>query len=223
MEAKFFDSLYGGDSCKGIKLCMGIAEGDFWARSAGAQLLYKGENIDDADFEHLEGAANIGEDFVVSAGQANTRFFYIVRRANCCGAEEKTLNAAVKVEFDSHGSLIEQGCNKIINVSAHQVGTDKISLRWFYQTINQVKRIGGFAVFSDNGSGIIDFQNPAGTVEYTGRKFYQFVTGSLSGNHYRFCIRATAGDDLSGEFKDEIRIAVSRQRPERVELICQIL
>jgi len=42
MEAKFFDSLNGGDSAKGIKLCMGITDGDFWTRTEGAAVLYKG-------------------------------------------------------------------------------------------------------------------------------------------------------------------------------------
>lgn len=223
MEAKYFDSLYGGDSCKGIKLCMGIAEGDFWTRSAGVQLLYKGENIDDADFKHFEGVANIGENFEVLARQANTRFIYIVRRTNCCGFEEKTINAAIIIEFDNQGNLIEQGCNKIINVSACQVEGDKISLRWFYQAINQAKKIDGFAVFSDNGSGIIDFQNPIGMVEYSGRKFYQFVTNPLSENRYRFCIRAVAKDNSQNDFRDEIKNEINRQRPDRVELTCQIL
>ena len=54
MDAKFFDSLFDGDSPNGIKLCMGITGGDFWAREAGCQNLYRGASIDVIDFDTVE-------------------------------------------------------------------------------------------------------------------------------------------------------------------------
>jgi hypothetical protein len=52
MEAKFFDSLYEGDSPHGIKLGMGLTGGDFWPRIAGCQVLYRGHGIDRIDFSN---------------------------------------------------------------------------------------------------------------------------------------------------------------------------
>ncbi|HBG27492.1 MAG: hypothetical protein A2Y10_02865 [Planctomycetes bacterium GWF2_41_51] len=223
MEAKFFDSIYGGDSANGVKLCMGITDGDFWARPTGVQVLYKGTEIDNVDFRAIVDSANIAEDnFEIICGQPLSRFLYIVRRVNCCGIEEKTVNAVLRVEFDSQGNLIEYGCNKIIDVSAHQADGDKVSLRWFYHAIHQAKKIKSFFIYSDNGNGTIDYQDPIGIVEYTGCKFYQFITNSLSGNHYKFCIRAVADDSVS-EFYNEIKIGLNRQSPNEVQLICQTM
>jgi len=224
METKFYDSLYGGDSANGVKLCLGISDGDFWTRHEGTQLLYKGQTIDDVDFERIEDVSNINGQFEVAGGGALSRLIYVVRRTNCCGIEEKTINAAIRIEFDGLGNLVEYGCNKIIDVSAEQVDGDKIKLRWFYHVISQAKRIKSFSVFGDNGSGTIDYQNQIGTVEYCGRKFYQFVTDSLTDDNYRFCIRAVAEDDSENQFNGEIKIWLNKQSPDGIGLIiCQTL
>jgi hypothetical protein len=106
MEMKFFDSLSIGDSANGVKLCMGLTEGDFWARPAGAQLLYKGQDDNNIDFGRIAASSNINNNFEVASGQPLSRHLYVARRVNCCGMEEQTLSAAVKVEFDSLGNLI---------------------------------------------------------------------------------------------------------------------
>ncbi len=222
METKFFDSLHNGDSANGVALCMGITDGDFWAMVGGAQVLYKGQSIDDVDFERIEDAANVNEKFSIAGGGASSRTYYIVRRVNCCGYEEKTVNAVIRVEFDSLGNLVENGCNKIIDVSAQQIDNGKIKLRWFYQVINQSKKIKSFSIFTDNGTGTIDYQTPIASVEYAGRKFYQFVTDVLTGDYYRFCIRAVAQDDSENQFNGEVKIWLNKQSPDGIGvIICQ--
>ncbi len=106
MEAKFFDSLYGGDSANGVKLCMGLSDGDFWARPAGVQLLYKGQDSIDIDFGRIAGVSNINNNIEAASGQPLSRWLYVARRVNCCGMEEQTLLAAVRVAFDGSGNLI---------------------------------------------------------------------------------------------------------------------
>ena len=107
MEAKFLDSLYIGDSANGIKLCMGLTDGDFWGRPAGVQLLYKGQDSNNINFGRIEAASNINnKNFELSSGQPLSLWLYVVRRVNCCGMEEQTLSAAVMAVFDSLGNLI---------------------------------------------------------------------------------------------------------------------
>jgi hypothetical protein len=224
MDMKFFDSLCGGDSVKGVKLCLGLTEGDFWARQAGVQILYKGQSIDDVDFYDFHDVSNVHGQFELAGGQPLSRLFFVVRRTNCCGIEDKTINAALRVDFDSQGNLIQNGCNKIIDVSAQQVEGDKVKLMWFYHGINQSKMICKFQIYSDGGSGTIDFQNSIGTVEYTGRKFYQFLTPELNHDCYRFCIRAAAKETAGNEFCGEIKIWLTRQSPDGIGLIiCQTI
>jgi hypothetical protein len=218
MEAKFFDSLYNGDSAKGVVLCMGITDGDFWTRSAGAQILYKGQSADEIDFNTIQGVANVNEKFQITGGGASSTTYYIVRRVNCCGYEEKTFNAVIRAEFDDLGNLIEQVNNKIINLSAQQVESQKIKFRWFYQVINQAQKIDKFNIYSDNATGTIDYETPIGIVEYTGRKFYQFITGTLTGSDYIFCIRAAENNNFNGQ----VKIQINRQSPESIGVvICQ--
>jgi hypothetical protein len=222
MDTKFFDSLFGGDSANGAKLCMGLTEGDFWARPAGVQLLYQGQD-DNVDFDRITAVSEIDEGVLeISAGQSLSSFLYVVRRVNCCGAEEKTLGAAVRVEFDSLGNLIERSCNKVFIIAAKQVAGDRILLKWFYQLIHQSKKINTFKIYYDNGTGTIDYQNPIGSVNYIGRKFYQFITGQLSGDSYKFCIRAAAEDNSDDNFTGQIKIELNKQSPDGISiLICQ--
>ncbi len=222
MEAKFFDSLFGGDSANGVKLCMGITGGDFWARPGGVQLLYAGQD-DDVDFGRIAASSNIDNDSIeVASGQPLTGRLYVARRANCCGIEEQTLSAAVRAEFDDLGNLVEQSCNKIFTVFAKQIDKSKILLKWFYQPIHQFRKIDKFEIYYDNATGTIDYQNPIGSVNYTGRKFYQFVTGQLVEDSYKFCIRALAADDSDDGFTGQMNIQFNRQSPDGVSiLICQ--
>jgi hypothetical protein len=216
MDTKFYDSLFGGDSANGAKLCMGLTEGDFWTRSAGAQLLYQGQD-NDIDFDTIIAVSEIDSDvFEISAGQPLSSFLYVVRRVNCCGAEEKTLCAAVRVEFDSLGSLIERSCNKVFIITAKQVDGDRILLEWFYQPIHQAKKISKFKIYSDNSTGTIDYQNPIGSINYIGRKFYQFITSELSGDNYKFCIRAAAEGNCDDNFTGQIIVQLNGQRPDGI-------
>lgn len=220
MEAKFFNSLFGGDSASGLKLCMGLTEGDFWARPAGLQVLYRGQSDSNIDFERIIAASDLDNDtFEILAGQPLSRSIYVVRRINCCGIEEKTLSAATKVEFDGQGNLVERSCNKVFMVTAEQIEGSKVLLKWFYQPIHQIKKINGFKIYGDNGTGQINYQNQIGSINYLGRKFYQFVTNALSNDSYKFCIRTVAGDASDDGFAGQVTIQLGRQKPDNVSIL----
>jgi hypothetical protein len=220
MEANFFASLFGGDSANGTKLCMGLTEGDFWSRPAGVQLLYKGQNSDDIDFCRIVTALNVDDDvFEIPSGQSLSRWLYVARRVNCCGVEEKTLCAAVMVELDSLGNLVERSCNKVFMVDAEQITGNRILLKWFYQPIHQAKKISRFKIYYDNGTGVIDYQNTISRLNYAGRKFYEFISNELSGSDYKFCIRAAAADNSDDDFTGQIIIQLNRQRPDNISIL----
>lgn len=223
MEKKFMDGVNNGDSGKGVKLCLGLTDGDFWTRINGTQFLYKGEDLDEIDFSSFADIRSIGEKFEIKAGQCNEKWLGLVRRANCCGIEEKTVNAGISIRFDENGNQLNYSCNKIINSFAEQIDREKVLLRWFYLVLNQAKKISRFNIYSDNGTGTINLQNPICSVEYTGRKFYQFTAGNLTAERYLFCIKAVAEDGSMEDGDGVLKVGINKQNPDGgLWLLCQI-
>lgn len=111
---------------------------------------------------------------------------------------------------------MEQSCNKIFLVAAEQTQGNRVCLKWFYQPINQVKQPSRFEVFFDDGTGVIDEQNPIGRLKYSGRKFYQFTSITLSQDNYIFCIKAVAADGSFGDSSGKIIIQLNRRTPDGI-------
>lgn len=217
MDAKFFDSLYEGDSANGVKLCLGLTGGDFWARISGCQNLYRGPNAHDVDFDTLLMVAGINEESLtvpIFAGhEADRSYVYVLRRANICGYEEHTFAAAVKVSFDGQGNLIEPGCNDIFALTARQIAGPKVRLVWYYFPIGQRSEPVSFNIYWDSGTGQIDYETELGSVDYAGPRYYGFDTGVLGEDSYKFCVRGLMengeeNDDL-GTVRIQIRDVVS--------------
>jgi len=223
MDGKFFDSLYEGDSANGVKLCMGLTGGDFWARIDGCQNLYRGLSMEAIDFDNVL-AVNEIFDCTISPPvwlehNSSETYFYVVRRANCCGVEEHSFGGSVKVSFDSGGDLTEPGCNSVFSVKALQVFGNKVLLIWFYQPIDQGARPSCFRIYTDDGGGEIDYENTAAVIDYIGRRFYSWQSGALNGDKYLFCIRAVSTEGVEDDFLGKIKIHLNRTKPEGVEIL----
>ena len=223
MDAKFFDSLFEGDSPNGVKLGMGLTGGDFWPRPAGCQNLYRGRSMESIDFTNVLAVADIAEGVIGPPGwlehQAATTYFYVIRRANSYGAEERSLGAAVKITLDSNGDLSKPRCNNVFSVRARQKQGNKVELVWFYWPIEQKAACDCFKVYWDNGTGQIDYENAAGQIEYVGRQFYTFQSGPVSGEKYLFCIRALTKAGLEDGFLGQIKIQLNTTKPEAIEVL----
>ena len=223
MDTKFFDSLFQGDSANGFKLCMGITGGDFWARTSGAQNLYRGHKSSDIDFETIIAITAVDNDNITVPSfiehNSSTYYVYVIRHTNRCGDEEQTLSAAIRTAFDANGDLAQTGTNKVFRINTEQSDADKVRLIWFYWSINQNKQVAKFKIYSDNGSGIIDYENPIAQIDYAGRKFYDYLTGTLTNNNHRFCIRALASDDTEDDCLNEIIISLNKQKPDSVDIL----
>jgi hypothetical protein len=220
MEAKFFNSLFCGDSANGVKLCMGLTDGDFWSRPAGVQILYAGADKNNIDFMLIVSAVDVSQGvFEISAGEPMSKLLYVARCANCAGVEEKTFSAAAEVEFDALGNFVEQSCNRIFLITAEQTQGNRVCLKWFYQPVNQAKQPSRFEIFFDDGAGVIDEQNPIGSLKYSGRKFYQFTSITLSKNNYIFCIKAVAADGSLSDSSGKIIIQLNKRTPDGIGVI----
>jgi len=223
MDAKFFDSLYEGDSPNGVKLGMCLTGGDFWPLSAGCQSLYRGTSMDTVDFANILGVSDITKDEISPPNwlehNPSTTYFYVLRRCNCCGNEERSLGAAVKIAIDSNGDLSKCRCNSIFSVKAIQVEGDKIKLVWFYWPIEQEAEPDSFKVYWDNGTGQIDYENPVAVIDYFGRAFYTWQSAALTGEAYLFCIRVVTSTGADDEFTGQITIQLRTTKPDSIEIL----
>lgn len=223
MDAKFFDSLYEGDSPNGFKLGMGLTGGDFWPRVSGSTVLYRGFSMDLIDFTNILAvseaeSSEISPPTYVSHDNSLT-YFYVIRRANHCGREEHTLAAAVKVSIDASGELAQPQPNNIFESRADQMGGNKIRLVWYYCPIEQQSPPVCFKVYYDVGTGQIDYENPIATINYTGRRFYTYQSEVLDGDKYLFAIRVENAAGKENNSLSQIEVHLDTTSPGAINIL----
>ena len=223
MDAKFFNSLYEGDSPNGVRLGMGLTGGDFWPRAAGCSVLYRGSGMTEIDFANILTVADAEASYISPPiyvpHSSGSIYFYIIRRVNCCGCEEQTLSAAVKVSIDADGELSQPKPNKIFAVRAVQVESNKVQLVWYYCPIEQQSPPACFNVYYDGGTGLVDYENPIAAISYAGSRFYSVVSDALEAGIYLFAIRA---EDAAGRENDSlasVRVELCTDSPSDVTII----
>ncbi|MBW8038508.1 MAG: hypothetical protein FVQ85_00750 [Planctomycetes bacterium] len=223
MDAKFFDSLYEGDSPNGVRLGMGLTGGDFWPRIAGCQMLYRGPSMDLIDFANILAVAEVDASGISSPSyvphNSGSIYFYVIRRANYCGCEEHTLAAAVKVSIDSSGELAEPQPNDIFETRAEQVDGNKIWLVWYYCPIEQQSQPVCFNVYYDAGTGQIDYENPITTISYAGRRFYSYLSNVLVAEKYLFAIRVEDAAETENASLARIEVHLDTTSPGAINIL----
>ena len=223
MDAKFFDSLFEGDSANGVKLCMGLTGGDFWVKLAGCQNLYRGASGFDIDFDAILASRDIDEASITvpsfAGHQADSSYVYVLRRTNGCGDEEWTFRAAVRLKFNENGDIVEHACNNVFSLTAEQIEGPKVRLVWYYYPIGQGARPDSFNIYWDNGTGQIDYESALSSVDYAGPRYYGFETGVLSEDKHQFCVRGIMKDGQENEHPGKVQIQIRNTLPETVEVL----
>jgi len=143
-------------------------------------------------------------------------YLYVVRRANRCGDEEQSFGMAIKAVFDGEGDLIEPGCNKVFSIFAEQIEGPGVRVVWYYCPVGQEAVCGGFNVYSDNGTGQVDYETSVAVVDYAGARFYSYESGVLSEGRYLFVIRAVSKDGQEDDFDGAIEIEIGDMLPDGV-------
>ena len=223
MKIDFYrDALLDGMTANAFKLGTVLSLGWFWMRVDGCSVLYRGEGMDAVDFGDVLSVAEIDvEQMSVPSyvGHENDSiYFYIVRRVNSCGDQEQTLSASVRVSIDSAGDMVEPHPNNLFAVKARQIDGNKVELSWYYCPLAQESEPESFVIYSDGGSGAIDFENSVATVDYAGRRFYSYESSALDSGRYLFCIKV---EDVSGQASGGIVISVELDggTPVSIELV----
>ncbi|MDH4237937.1 MAG: hypothetical protein OEW48_00080 [Phycisphaerae bacterium] len=223
MDAKFFESLYEGDSADGVKVGMGLTGGDFWPRIAGCSMLYRGTAMNLIDFTNIlavsEAEASEISPPIYASHDNGSIYFYVIRRANNFGREERTLAAAVKVSIDASGDLAQPQPNSVFETGAEQVDGSKVQLVWYYCPIEQQSPPVCFNVYYDAGTGQIDYEDPIATISYVGRMFYIYKSGPLNTGKYLFAIRVEDSAGMENASLARIKIELNIASPGVINIL----
>ena len=194
METAFLkEALFTGHTGNAFKLGTALTQGWFWFRPEGCSLLFRGLNMFEIDFYDILFCANIDVTTITVPSylshNSSTNYFYVLRKVNCCGELEYTLSASAKAGFDGNGNLAIIGPNSIFAVFVQQLTNTKIRLIWFYCPLKEKQKPAKFKIYYDNATGQVDYQNALATINYAGRRFYQYLSNQLQANDYLFVIR----------------------------------
>ncbi|MBN2138417.1 MAG: LamG domain-containing protein [Sedimentisphaerales bacterium] len=222
-KAWLTDALFAGMTANAFKLGTAISLGWFWMRVGGCSALYRGPRISRIDWSNILSVANVDADsisppcWLPHAGGAAC--FYAVRRFNRCGVREHTLAAAVRVSFDAEGNLSPRRPNGIFSAAAEAADGGNVRLKWFYSPLAQQVPPVRFNVYHDSRSGQIDYDNPIGTVEYRGRRFYGCTCGPLEAGRYLFAVRAGDANGTQDHCSAMLSVETPGKDPDAVDVL----
>jgi len=217
------ETLFGGMTANAFKLGTVLTGGWFWMRRSGCSALYRGPSMEQIDFANIlavaeQDAGSISPPDYIPHHNHST-YFYVVRRFNNCGYQERTLAAAVKVSIDTQGNLSKPQPNNIFAWRVEQVDGNKTELTWFYCPLEQKSRPARFKIYYDDGTGLIDYQNPIATINYQGRKFYTYQSDALPAGRYLFAVRAEDADSIENNSLAQLQIQLNITNPNVIEVL----
>jgi hypothetical protein len=218
------EALFAGQTANGFKIGTALTGGWFWMRVNGCRLIYRGESMSAIDFDNVIAVTDPETDEIWLPNfiphEAVKDYFYVVRRANRCGQIEQTLQAAVKVSIDSEGKLAEGKPNGVFGLAIKQ-GTDgQIELVWGYCPIEQESKPREMRIYSDAGTGEINYQEPMAVVPYKGKRCYQYKREIPGSGRYRFAVRAADSEGNEEGTTKIIEIETTGKAVEAIKIIC---
>ncbi|MCH7559002.1 MAG: LamG domain-containing protein [Planctomycetes bacterium] len=226
------EALFNGMTANAFKLGTSLSLGWFWVRVTGCSVLYRGESsLLGVDFTNILVVFNLdtsdGSRAMISppsyiphdGGGDGSTYFYVARRFNNCGYQERTLAAAVKVSIKPNGELAEPQPNNIAGSKAEQVDSNKVRLTWFYWPCEQGSKPVKFNVYYDDRTGQIDYQNPLFSIEYKGRRFYSFQSSTLEAGEYLFAIRAEDAGGIENISLARLKIQLDTLNPDAIDIL----
>jgi len=217
------DALFNGNSSNALKLGTTLSLGWFWYRTAGCSALYRGQSIEQIDFDTIlsvaeKNACEISPPSYLTHEICST-YFYVLRRYNHCGYQEHTLAALAKISLDAEGELDKSQPNKIYVARAEQVDTNKVRLRWFYCPLEQGSQPARFNIYHDNRTGQINYENPLAVISYQGQKFYSYESCSFETGKYLFAIRAEDADGNENSSLAFLSIELDDKCPNAINIL----
>lgn len=224
MEGKWFrDCLFSGMSANAFKLGTVLSLGWFWFRLSGCSVMYRGKGMEEIDFHKLlavgpsEAQQLQPPDYFEH--ENDSKYFYIIRRVNLCGMEEQSLGAAVRVVIDPSGELAEPEPNAVFGAKIEHSGSNKVKLLWFYCPVGQGERPVCFNIYTDNGTGQLDYETAIAKIPYTKPQFYSYEADVSGAGKHLFAIRAEGGNGVENSSLVFLQTQLLTVSPEAIDIL----
>ncbi|UCG15489.1 MAG: hypothetical protein JSV19_09345 [Phycisphaerales bacterium] len=198
-----YDPIHLGYTPRGIANGVCATGGWFFPRITGGYNLYRGSpGAGEIDYGRPVGAAGTAateiRNFPWCLHASNTTYAYVVRSIGGGGVESDSSAPPVSVEIDALGTVIGPRPNAPSQLSVRPAADGAFDLRWTYSTAGEAAPPMMFRIFSDQGTGAIDFDTVVGSVAYrAGQVHYAFTTPTHAhGTRRLWAVRAVSVDDV---------------------------
>ncbi|MBN1765245.1 MAG: hypothetical protein JW860_08315 [Sedimentisphaerales bacterium] len=213
MDAHLYNSLTEGDFGNGFYLCQELVEGDFWSRRLGCYCVYRGMDYrDDIDYEHIVAATDRSGEFCLPDAihhQVETDYFYGLRRCSATGRQEQGTMAEVTLSLDAAGRRRAGRCNPVQFLTARVENGRHVRLYWWYSPPGQEVEPDRFGVFGDDGSGLIDYGQAPGTMDYKGQGWYSWVSeAQAEDGRYRYSVCTITAQGVNDGNRGYVEITI---------------
>lgn len=196
-----YDPIHFGLTAAGITNGVFALVGSGFVRIGGGYNLYRGvgarEAVDWSDPVGAAGAdASVVKNFSWRGHSPGEAYYYGLRAIGGGGAEECNTAVFSRVEFDDEGTWVGPAANRVGNLWVAPIAGGKFLVRWTYDKQGEAARPSEFRLYTDGGSGSVNYVTPVGTAAYReGVADYAMESGSFAhGARVRFGVRsATAG------------------------------
>ena len=202
-----YDSIHRGWTPRGIANGLCATNGFCFPRMAGGYNLYRGTpGLEDVDTNIPVGAAGAKatqiQTFSWRPHAASTGYVFVLRSIGGGGVESASSDEApsrpqvVSVPFDEAGLPEGLKPNPPTALCVARAADGRFAVSWDYVPRDEETPPAQFKVFTDNGTGVMDYDTPIGTVPYRPRAGrFEFVTETHAHGAVRtFGVRSVSTD-----------------------------
>ena len=185
--------------------------GRFWLRVGGGVNAYRGDAGGEIDYSAPIGAAGPQRGV---RGKLRTfpwvawptgQYDVVLKAVGCGGVEESSENR-IRIVIDSVGASEGSKANAPSGLSAKAIAGGKIRLAWRYCSAGSVGIAAEFRVYSDEGSGSVNYAAPIATVTAAGDRWYSWTSSAYANNSaVKFVVRTA--NPAGGEESNEITVS----------------
>jgi hypothetical protein len=200
--ASHFDPVHFGWSPRGIATATCATNGWFFPRVRGGVHLRRAvgrtPTLDDPIVGAGAAGATVVREFPWIVHAVDTTYTYRLTAIGGGGVEEDGTESVADVSFGPEGAWVGARPNPVRNLRVRPRAGGRMELRWAYAEAGQDAPPAWFAVFTDDGSGVIDYGAPVATVPYQfGAREYRFVTdGYAHGTRLEWAVRAVTAEGV---------------------------